>query len=350
MKGLILLFLISILLFSGIYFAGKVSKPINSVEVPAVKTTIVPTGQVAAGKRLQLVNTTTRRSATLLSLCIDCEGNNLKQIKLWRNWLVYSGYENEKIYIKAFDLLTKKEQLIFTPEVEVFTKNNLDANEVTDFQIIDDTLYFSLGGYLRSGGILWVRLPPVTKPQLLTKSRNAELVNWKGKTWLVGGEGDACWSKTGFSLVDLSTKKATEIATSIKGCAAGEKLIDLDKRNRVIMAYHTAGEDNGDDNNGVYQYIKAVSLANPTITEEIISKQNMPDGITDIKYDANADKLYLYGKSIYEYSFVNKIIKVSGSKPNIPEIVVPKTEMMSISEQVKSIVLPEGYDFVEAEK
>lgn len=284
---------------------------------------------------------------TIISFCRNCYGSYLEH---WKEWIFYPEYENKNnrtnIQIKGYNLKTSESKIIYdlNQSINDFQgKGKGLPREVSDMQVINNTLFFSLGGYLTPGGVFWVDLPPSTKPQKLLDGPNAKITYWKNRYWIIRGEGDFCWGIRDYSLVDITSKKITHIARSNMGCIEGEELIDIDKRERMILAFHSRGSIHS-DNNGIYQYVTGVSLLDPSVKEEIIAKQNMPSDITSIKYLEKSDQLLLLGKEKYLYDFSSKTIKKTEMVLPSP---TPEHEIQNyIDDKIKKLNLPNEYEFV----
>jgi len=286
-------------------------------------------------------------SRTVLSICGDCYGSYILQ---WEDWLFYTTTLDNSVQINEYNFKSEKLDTLYdlrqhTKEFEGRGKGF--PSELADIKIIDRTLYFSLGGYLAPGAIFWMDLPPASKPQKLTDSSNGVVAYWKNRYWVVGGEGDACGGFMDYSLVDLIQKKVTHIASSTVGCFDGEGYIEIDKRDRMIMAFHTTGTgDGGDNDSGIYKYVIAIPLDNPAIKEGVIAKQNMPAEITDIRYSKDADQLFLYGKQKYIFDFLSNSIQKVDELPSVPEESLLWKVNKTLSEMIKEIKLPYYYEFV----
>jgi hypothetical protein len=221
-------------------------------------------------------------------------------------------------------------------------------SEVSDIQVINNTLFFSLGGYLAPGGIFWVDLPATVKPQKLTDSSNAKITFWKNRYWIMSDVGDACWGVTDYSLVDLTTKKVSHIASSTSGCFEGEEYIDIDKVSRMILAFHTQdfGSETESDKDGIYQYVIAIPLSNSSIKEVVIAKQEMPADITSIIYLEGSNQLLLVGEEKYLYDFSSKtLLKTDVAVPT--PIPLPEVINKTFEDKIKGLNLPPDYTFVQ---
>lgn len=269
------------------------------------------------------------------------------QIVEWGNLLIYgSGDYSSNVQIKSLNLKTGEKNIIYDQASRNDFEGGGNNRYVSDMQVLNNTLFFSIGGYLTSGATFWMTLPPIGQPQKLTDGANGKIQYWKDRYWLINGEGDACWGETSYSLIDLTTKKVTEIASSSPGCNEGEEYVDIDKRNRMIMAFHTADSgEGGYRGNGIYQYVVAIPLNNPSAKEGIIAKQDMPAGITSVVYLADTDQLLLVGKEKYMYDFSSKAItKTDITVPT--STTLTSTQNKKFRDKVKELTLPSEYEFI----
>lgn len=313
----------------------------------SITQTVKPTRRVSESVSTSwtLTKDTDGKPVTVLTFCGDeCFSNYLLQ---WNDWLFY----NRSTSIHGYNLTTGKSTVIYDISLHTSDFKGKAPTGVSDMQVINNTLYFSLGGYLRSGGIFWLDLPFTDNllPHKLIDSANAKIIQWENRSWILGGSGDACWGMTNFSLVDLSTKTVSHIAKSTTGCIEGEEYVGIDKKNRMILAFHTPDREGGTvekGTKGVYQYILAVPLANPEASEGIVAKQDMPQEITAVKYSKDMDKLYLLGNENYSYDLVTQVMTKVDTVPDEFPTTFPQWKDQKISEVIKGISLPAGYHFV----
>lgn len=271
------------------------------------------------------------------------------QIVSWGDYLIYgSGGYSSNVQVFSYNFKTGETKTVYDQESRNDFESGRNNRYVSDMQVINNTLFFSIGGYLTSGATFWMVLPPTGQPQKLTGGANGRIQYWKDRYWLINGEGDACWGSTSYSLIDLTTKKVTEIATSTSGCFEGEEFVDIDKRNKMILAFHTAGTgEGGDQGNGIYQYVVAVPLNNPTVKEGVIAKQDMPEGITSVVYLPDTDILLLTGKEKYFFNFLSKAITKTDTSPVIPTpLPSESSQNKTFKDKIIELVLPTGYEFV----
>jgi hypothetical protein len=263
-------------------------------------------------------------------------------IAQWKDWLFYVS-PGDQMQILGYNLTTDK-------TVTILDQNNDEAGlkdtyDVSKIQVIGNTLYYSLGGYLKSGAIYWMNLPPTGKVIKLVDGRNQSIEYWHDKYWIIGGEGDACWGITDYSLFDVTSKKVTFITTSTSGCTDGEEMVDVDKHERMLMAGHNnvGFQTETQYYENTYDYVLAIPLNTPEVKTGIIAKQDMPKDVGKIEYLADKDQLLLTGRSVYIYDMATKrMIKTEiDFKAPTPTPRVQK----DFSNMVNELKLPSGYKF-----
>lgn len=269
-----------------------------------------------------------------------------EQIAYSGDYLYYSPSESADIRIDSYNFKTGKITTIYDiTKRKDFSETRSGGRDISDLQVIDNTLYFSIGGYLLSGATFWTNLPSSGTIHKLTSEANGRIQFWKNHYWLISGEGDACWGFSSYDLLNTKTKSVFHIADSSVGCNEGEAVIDIDNHDRFITAFHTASDPESDNNSdGVYQYVSLIPIADPKAKQLIISKKSMPSDITSIKYLPDSDQLFLSGTDKYLYDFSTK--QLAKTNLDVPEVTpsanyTPKTT----KDIINNIKLPEGYQF-----
>ncbi|MCL5073814.1 MAG: hypothetical protein M1308_23415, partial [Actinobacteria bacterium] len=183
-------------------------------------------------------------------------------------------------------------------------------------QVIDNTLYFSLGGYLKDGVVFWLDLPPAKKPQKLISARNGSIAKLRNWYFVIGGEGDSCWSEQDFYLLDIKNKTVKKVTSAKYGCNQGEESLGLTNEGKMIMAYH--GSNGDDPYKGDYEYISTIDILNPENKKMIISRDKMPDKISWLLYSEDRNQLLLIGPAVYLYDVTGDLLnKITDSPKDI---------------------------------
>jgi hypothetical protein len=266
------------------------------------------------------------------------------------DYLIYGTSDYSKnVQVFSYNIKTREKKNIYNQEERNDFQGSIrNSRYVSDIQVLNNTLFFSIGGYMTDGATFWIDLPFLGQVQKLIDGPNGSISFWKNKYWLNTGEGDGCGGFGTTSIIDLKTKKVTKIADLHFGCLEGEELIDIDKKERAIMAFHTSGTgEGGVESNGIYQYVTGIPLNNPTEIEGIIAKQDMPSGINSIVYILEADQLVLKGKTNYFYDFFTKTISkaevIPTPTPLPTSAITPDNPSLDL---VKKLNLPSEYQLV----
>lgn len=321
----------------------KPDQPKTNITIPT-PTSNSPRYQPPQVKNWYLEKKTSNGVETIINL--PELGNN--QIVRWGDYIFYgSGNYTSNVQVFSFNLKTDETKTIY----DLKSRNDFGIGSkdryISDMQVLNKTLFFSVGGYLMSGATFYVPLPPSNPPLKLADSANGKIVFMKNRYWIISGEGDSCWGTTHYSLLDLMTKQVTDVATSNVGCIEGEEYVDIDKRDRMILAFHTSDTGfSSKESNGIYQYVIAVPLSNPAIKEGVIAKQNMPSGITSVSYIQDKDQLILSGEENYLFDFSSQSLVKTSETPKPSHAAIPLQPDKSFSDKVKELNLPSEYEFV----
>ena len=266
------------------------------------------------------------------------------QIAQWNDYLFWgSGDYTDNVQVNTYNFKTGQTDTIYDQKTQNDLQSGRNNRYVSDMQIINDTLFFSVGGYMTSGATYWKALPPIGEPQKLIDGANGRIQHWNNRYWILHGEGDGCAGGTNYALLDLTSKYVVQIASSVSGCTEGEEYIAIDKRERMILAFHTAGSsDVSGPTNGTYLYVLAVPLSNPQNKEDVIAKQDMPSGITSVLYLSDTDQLYLKGKENYLYDFASQSLSQISTIPVVPTP-TPHASEKTFKEKVNELKLPSGF-------
>ncbi len=353
-QQLILLFSILLILLSFTlgYFLSK-DESIPSDKEIAIPTTVKitedskPTPTITPKpKQWVLEKNTNGIIETITSFCNGCEGINIKQ---WQDWIFYVNNEStfayRKIQIIGYNLSIGTSKVIYDLKDYENDFSRGWPEIVSDLKVINNTLFFSLSGYLGGGKTYWIDLPPKNNPKPLTQ--HGEIKYWRNQYWIINGYGDACWSFTEYSLLNIESKKVNQIATSKTGCQDGEEYVDINRQNRMILAGHIMNTEGEFSDDVIYTYILGIPLSDPSIKEGLISKQDMPPGIKSVIYLEDSNQLLLISnKEKFIYDFNSKIIsKTNINTPTSSPTPTPFDNKNFVYNQIKELKLPKNYTF-----
>lgn len=227
----------------------------------------------------------------------------------WQNYLFFQPTVNVDLDEKLV------RYNIDTGKTDVVYSENRDNRYLTNLQMINGTLYFSISGYLAGADTFWLSSPTST-PQKLANSGGSRIDFEHGRYWLKGGEGDACWGIETFALFNPTTKTVTPVATSESGCAGGEEFIGFDSKDRMLMASHQNLEGSKYPDEQIYEYVSAIHIDSPTTKDVVIAKESMPEGITGIKYSSQSGQIAMVGKELYLHDLNSSETKKIADVPN----------------------------------
>jgi len=165
------------------------------------------------------------------------------------------------------------------------------SSDVTDFRVIGNRIYLSIGGYMNNGGVLMAPFPPAQKMELLFRSMNARFETYGSTQFLVQGEGDGCGGMSNYSRLNNT---GTEIAASINfnfGCSEGDALVGVDPVGRQLLAMpHTWNDSDG----STYTALNVVGFDNLSASSSAITAESMPEKIHNAVFNQNTRQLLMF--------------------------------------------------------
>lgn len=241
------------------------------------------------------------------------DGISNRNIVRWKELLFYQDPHFKKLM--SYNLQTGEMKDVYEASrsgIKSIMDNRAYEPYIADLSLVNDTLFFSVGiageGFTGDGASYAFDLPITTDPQ--------KLIDFPGEVKKIGSHyfiervdgADTCGARGTYATIDIITKKTMMMGETSMYCRPGEEFLTVDKRNRMLRAYNT-GDDVGPPDivdQGIYEYIVATSLINPSLKEDVIAKQDMPQNIVSIEYLENKDQLLLIGKAAYVYDFTTK--------------------------------------------
>jgi len=218
---------------------------------------------------------------------------DLPQPVQWKDFLFYpiesTNNDVSEVKLMSYNLVSGETKTIYQekPQKETF---------FLDIKIINDTLYFSFGGYMQKNSVYYLNLPPSSAPIEIAKGRNQTIELIRNNYFIVGGDGDSCGGFHDYSFLDIKSKKVIPIFSGVSGCIEGEEYLGIDSKNRLLFSYHTVMYSD-DEEKYPYKNLGYVSIFNPNIKGDILGKEKFSDGISFIGYSEKLDKLLLVLKS-----------------------------------------------------
>lgn len=225
-------------------------------------------------------------------------------IVTWKDKLFFVQDSNNLAQtLVVFDFNTEKTQSLF--------ETQSDRQQIADAYVLDNKLFFSVGGYMAKGEQYVIDDLTNLKPKLISQVENGKVMFWKDRYWIIGGEGDSCWQRKQYYLFDIKSLEVKDVARSVSGCIDGEEYVDIDARDEMILSYHTPESyfDKTNMESGVYEYVVSIPLAQPQIKNGVISRQDMPKNTTSMRYFKDKDALLFVGSTISIYWYQSRMIE-----------------------------------------
>lgn len=235
----------------------------------------------------------------------------------WRDKLLFTYNYGERLddsnilSVYFHDLKNGVTKTIFKRESDFLIMSNLN--------IIGDTLYLSLGDFLRDGESYWIDLNTEDKSAYALWDKSGHISNIKGRYFFRHGTGDACWGKSSFALIDINSKKVTPLVDTAVGCIPGDEDLVITE-SKMILA--TRGNEDRNMLGDIYTSIYAIDLDNPSNKNTLLSYDQMPKNITYVKYFEHINSLIFLGNSVYQYNLSNNTLSQIVDLPN--ELIRPK--------------------------
>jgi hypothetical protein len=161
-----------------------------------------------------------------------------ENIVRWEDCIIFDrGTYDEKTEIYYYDLSTNNKSLIYEKDLP---KGGMEAI-LSYFDVLEGSLYFSIGGYIQDGTLFQMDLPYTNPPQKIINLPNSKIVEIDNRQFIVGGDGDGCGGYAEYALFDPITQTASPIITKEgMGCVKGNTILGIYK-NTFITSYHNAG-------------------------------------------------------------------------------------------------------------
>lgn len=272
--------------------------PPLSPTVEATPTQPFPTKVIPTPEPKRLIKRVSSEGAKVVFIFDKYEPNIIR----WQNYLFYGYYHDPN---KAYGALTIYRHNIKTGETqEIITRTN-ESLAVGQLTLIENTLFFTFVGYMAEGETYWIDLDSEHIPHKLAYNDSGIVTQIKGRYYFIVSEGDSCWGKADYFLIDLNTKKLTPVAFTYTGCGGGDEYLGINNNDQMILANHIGATkyNYGWPPPNLYSSILFIPLSSPTDRKYIISPQTMPSDILLVKYSDKRDELLLVGDAVYIYSF-----------------------------------------------
>jgi hypothetical protein len=239
----------------------------NSQNTSMQPTSYEPSKPAIEGERWVLKRKSGQGSTDILTFSSGRSSYYSPSIVRWRDLLLYVSEGG----LYSHDVNSGETKLLFT--IQQAGDSFANDGKIFFSEIIQGTLFFYVhmpgDNFSGVGHTYAFSLPPKENPKIVIDFPGA-VKKIKGRYWVVRRDGsDVCGSRVTYALLDMVTKKGTLIAITNDGCQEGDRMVDVDRDNRMIVAGNT-GSDNTPleygGHFGNYTDIKAIPLANPSLT------------------------------------------------------------------------------------
>jgi len=219
-----------------------------------------------------------------------------------------------------------------------------DEPTLMEIKIFDDYLYLTFGEYMKMGSVVRINLRTASDTEVISNIRNPSVLFYRDKYWIIGGEGDACWSTGVFYLHSIDSGITRKLAEYEYSCGTGQSFIGLDNKNRLLFARHVQVISDNPDEDGVIENIQAVPVDSPETIVDVISKNDIPKGIKYAFLDENGNNIYLEGNKNYSYNLATgSLLESNEAFKEIQRQQFPRNEWYDSQENFRKLNLGNKY-------
>lgn len=285
---------------------------LSSVKYRVSNNPTVPTSQ----SKLYITRNTNEGNIIVYSTSISMD---YPQIIRWKNYLFFPPSSDFKSYNFKADYSPETKLVSYnlsTGEISAVYEEDTTkiSRMLSDLQVIDDTLFFTVSGYLAGGETFWLDSPEGNPQEVVhdMPMGTSAIEKINDMYWLIGGEGDSCWGEKYFYLLDTKTKRASSVAMQYSHCdEGGEIFLGIDNKDRMIMAMY---ESNQMDYQR-YTQISAIPITNPSHRVILLSKEDFPENTMSLNYSPEQNKLLVSGNDISIFDLETKSLDMIAELP-----------------------------------
>lgn len=244
--------------------------------------------------------------------------STFRYIVRWKNYIFYSYYI-EHIDQKSGEILSNVyAHNINTGETKIIFRQRNKKTSTIYLDVIDDTLFFSMGAYIVKGQIYWVDLNSNFLPHKLNYDDSGTISKINNNYFITHGWGDSCAGTMDYNLINIKTKVIKPVIKTAYGCSVGDEDLGINSKNEMYLAQH--GDNKKGIPAGMYLNVFKIPLTNPTDKTYVISSEEMPKDINIVKYSEQEKKIILIGEAIYvfdiEANSLRKIVNLPAELKN----------------------------------
>lgn len=247
----------------------------------------------------------------------NCYGKIIR----WRDYLFFSEVKENKsgtvssIILFSYNLVTGEKKEIYSLNEHRKDFPRRLPYDVTFLDVIEDRLFFSLGGHMSDSGLYSFNLSSAEGKLKLITTNFTRIEYWSGGYWLYGGFGDACVGSQIRATFSPSTQEIGKKITIQQGCNDGERFVGATGREIYVQKY-------------TQQNISAMEMdgiSTPKIQEiysldiHTLKKKNI---LNSEKFSGTvSDALYLYSKQIFLLLVGDELVSYSSENQKSEKIV-----------------------------
>jgi len=226
-------------------------------------------------------------SGTELALTFE---NEYASLIAWNNWLFTGsgdyGIKDKKAQVWAYNTVTGVKKKIFDLALvkeEIKGDRQENFQYVDDLKVFNDQLFIGLGGYTMKGYIYEMDLDvDLTRPVVFVGESLNPTIEKYGDTYIVSGaEGDAGCAIYLVQVLDVYQMSLTKVYEA-GYCVDEGTDVFIGTDGKYI---YTAGTPRAEEafSSEILTEVKAISIADPTKVETIISKSKMPKNVRSMR-------------------------------------------------------------------
>jgi len=168
------------------------------------------------------------------------------------------------------------------------------------------------------------------------------VVEWELNRWLVADKrvGDCVTS----SLNHLDSQKIKFIATINNSCPEGNSLVGLDNQTHLLIASYKV---NTQSPKPEYLSISRISVSQPSSIQQLISSNDMPTGITEVRFDKANRRIQLLGSVKFLYFLDTGELRLVSNLSSVKPANLQRPVTQTPYSLVRNLELPQGYQLLE---
>jgi len=237
--------------------------------------------------------------------------NNASDLLLWDNTLFYTTYvcilndctiDGAHQMVSSYDLRTNQLKTLFDQSLS--SKPLFHGS----LQKTDNSLFFLVSAYASAGAVYYADSPSTNRLEQTADDvgiQNPKIVKVDDTYYLTGGFGDGCGSSRDIYLFNEKNRRIEKkiISTDIL-CGNGNYIVDM--LSDGVLVEESKSEDSNPYTATIEEFYK-INNSNTDNKEILLSKQEMPEGITYYYYEKESGLMYYIGyRSAHIFDIADK--------------------------------------------